>query len=190
MKKIILLLSILAFTACEDELSEIEPLANSLDIENISGDFIAGINGDTTFLFQALNTNFPFTNHITDQINGIGMIRTDSAVGGNQFRIFLSHVDLDTITYPYTFVDLRGQQDAFFPNAELQWTTSDNGADPLYIGAVLERGVNVVLTSFENEVLTGSFSGSLFFRDENNMFIDTDILHIESGAFRISLVRE
>ena len=195
MKKLWLLLMLAVIVGCEDGVDP-EITEEGIDIEALAADpnveFIYFESGDDFFLFDTERFSDGFSNtyiredtpdYSLDQLN-INM--TTDPIDKYSCNIYISHTRFTERNLPLVINNGSTQG-----HAEIQLDDNFTRVQPTYgpddiynfVGASLFNEFRIVIESFDNNVIAGTFSGTMRTRDDNS----SKEMEVKNGRYRIKI---
>lgn len=169
-KLFLAILTLIAISSCEKEEEDVIPPTLGIFV-NISGIDLSFYHNNSVDVFQPSLIIF-------------SRVKTDLNYTG--INIFIANVDLNNISYPFIVQDFylgysteRNPEDLSFDHYSNQLIDAINDNSTL------------VLTGYNNYILTGNFSGTLYKRITGEYQYETNSpnITITEGTFRIRLLR-
>lgn len=169
---IILLFSIALFACSREE--EVEN-PNKSNVDSYINALVDGdsVNADYFVILQdpAFNAYYPNSSYFQIQ----RLVENGSAEG---FNLIAERINLNTIDYPFT---LRFSDNTEASTLLFNYYTPEDTAYSMNIADT--TSFTVILTGYQNNVLTGTFEGDLYKQDQSSISVEEGIFQIEMEVY-------
>ncbi|GAB5525057.1 MAG: hypothetical protein Roseis2KO_29290 [Roseivirga sp.] len=183
MKKLILIFSVLILISCED--SGTDPVSDRIDIQAIAADasaeFIYFEDGDLQFYYPKESFSPDFSNTYLNS-NGSDQLNLMMLREGEEYEayIFVQSSQLNTSSFPKTISgDLPSVELQLINTVDIQNPQFGANDDVNYVGSSHLNQMSITMTSFDDNVLSATFSGTIETKTGKSIDVENGLLRIK-----------